>query len=116
MFSAIVICPVLSLDLCGLQTYMVPSVFDLLLHIVLLFPAIALWCVATGDSCHNLVLKSLLVAPQDTQICCLWTWRMLEVSANPPPLFPRSLSHPIPAGMALSCLLVLFSLPSFFCS
>lgn len=37
--------------------HIAPSAFDLLLHIVLLFPAITLWCVATGDSCHNLVLK-----------------------------------------------------------
>lgn len=54
----------------------------------------------------------LLAALQGTQIWCLWTWRMLEVPANPLPLLPRSLSHPIPAGMALPRLLVLF-LPPF---
>lgn len=37
----------LSLDLCGLQTHISPSAFDLLPHVVLLFLAVALWCVAT---------------------------------------------------------------------
>lgn len=60
----------------------------------------------------------LLGAPQGTQIWCLWTWRMLEVSANPPPLFPRNLSYPIPAGygcpLSWSCFLSPFSfVPSF---
>lgn len=37
----------LSLDLCGLQTHISPSAFDLLPHVVLLFPAVALGYMAT---------------------------------------------------------------------
>lgn len=103
-----------------------PTAIDLLHHIVLLFSAVALWCMDTmvtlvttwfsKGAQGSLQGDVLLVAPQGTRIWCLWTWRMLEVSANPPALFSRSLPHLILAGMALPRLLVLFSLSFFFCS
>lgn len=98
----------------------------LLPHIVLLFPAVALGCAATMVTLVTTwCSKGAQGSPPGrypahsssvTEIWCLWTWRMLEVPANPPPLLPRTLSHLIPSGMALPCLLVLFSLPFFFCS
>lgn len=47
MSSAVVVVLFLSLDLCGLQTHISPSAFDLLPHVVLLFLAVAFGCVAT---------------------------------------------------------------------